>query len=213
MILIEGVPGSGKSTTALNLHENLNEKGVKTTLYLEAAEQNPFRYHLGTTAETLFEDFTATVSKKWESFFKSYRPRDPAIILEGMTLQQQINFAVWTNKFEEVLPLIEEIARGLKSVQPTLFYLQHKDPAKRFKEVMLERGEEWVDSAVKPISQSPFALYQKLQGISALEGFLEEISIKNIECLDLFDFSVNRINVDSNNWNSTLAEIQASLKL
>lgn len=44
LILVEGLPGSGKSTTARLIHEILTENGVSTELYMEGNLEHPADY-------------------------------------------------------------------------------------------------------------------------------------------------------------------------
>ena len=41
LIIIEGLPGSGKSTTAHNVYEVLKNKGINTELYCEGNYNHP----------------------------------------------------------------------------------------------------------------------------------------------------------------------------
>ena len=213
MILIEGIPGSGKSTTAINLKKELQLKKVDCKLFLEYSDENPFRYKNGTSPEVPVQDFVSTVSSQWKLFFDKYSNKNKMIIQEGMTLQQQVNYAVWIDRFIEIKPLIQEILNGLKKIQPTLFYLEHRKPEENFQRVMQERGNDWVTSAIKPISESPFAVNRNIAGVKALQSFLEEITKKNLECLSLLDFPVHRINIGDYDEDSLIIKILSVLNL
>ncbi|MGB0455092.1 MAG: hypothetical protein ACPGJV_15390 [Bacteriovoracaceae bacterium] len=74
-----------------------------------------------------------------------------------MTIQQQVNFPLWIDQVDSGIQIVLNIFELLKNINPTLIYLYSDNPTGRFKSIMKERRESWVEEKVEPISVSPWA--------------------------------------------------------
>ncbi|MFD1176655.1 hypothetical protein ACFQ3W_10125 [Paenibacillus puldeungensis] len=97
LILIDGMPGSGKSTTGSFISEKLNELYISNRFYHELEENHPLRIY-----DRQFTSFTDTEEAEWfstkvEQLFKSFvndrLTRDEITIMESYVFQDTIGFA------------------------------------------------------------------------------------------------------------------------
>ena len=93
LILIEGIPGSGKSTIALNLANAISTRRIKCQCYLEWAEDNPI--FIG-NMEDLSEIISSSklreqnVLQQWQNFTQKARQQVTVNIIESRFWQSQV---------------------------------------------------------------------------------------------------------------------------
>lgn len=206
--LIEGLPGTGKSTCAERLNHSLARKGVSSILFREYDSLNPFRYRQGTSESTILEDVIKEVDFQWGEFFLEYANHPAVVVQEGMTLQQQINYPIWIDRFSAVRPLISKILNRLRAFDVKMIYLYRKDYLGEFESTMRERGPDWVKKKVEPISNSPFAIQRGLTGKEALRAYLIEIEAQTESCLEECRFPVEHICVSGADWDAVNRKVE-----
>jgi hypothetical protein len=92
LILIEGVPCSGKSSTAVKLQEVISHSGCVCQCFLEWSADNPIP--IG-TADNLSEIISTTNSREkqtlqdWRRFVESVKKRDIVSIIESRFWQTE----------------------------------------------------------------------------------------------------------------------------
>ncbi|OZB96144.1 hypothetical protein [Paenibacillus sp. XY044] len=98
LILIDGMPGSGKSTTGSFISERLNERNVLNRFYHELEDNHPLRiYDKQFTSFTNLEEaesFTARVEQLFTNFVNERADRDVITIIESYVFQDTIGFSV-----------------------------------------------------------------------------------------------------------------------
>ncbi len=204
MILIEGLPGTGKSTFAKNLVRALEGK-CKVRLFLETDEDNPFIYKTGTTIDSNIEDFSNFVLNAWCTFLKNESYKDHIYIQESLTIQQQMNFPLVINKVEKGKSLINEIFKKIERVNPVLIYLYSSNPVAHFEKTMKSRGTEWEQQVRGTLSTSALLKDKKID--EPIKFFIEELVLNTEDVLEECPFRVLRFNIDEKSYDEILGEV------
>lgn len=204
MILIEGLPGTGKSTFAKSL-ERILEAKYKVRLFLETDEDNPFIYKTGTTIDTNIEDFSNFVLNAWSTFLKNESFKDYIYIQESLTIQQQMNFPLAINKVEKGKALVNEIFKKVERVNPVLIYLYSSDPVDHFEKTMESRGIEWEQQVRDTLSSS--VLFKNKKVDDPVRGFIEELVLNTEDVLEECPFRVLRFNINEKSYDEILEEV------
>lgn len=196
-VFIEGLPGSGKTTTARNLESQLNNSAQAVKMFLEPDDINPFRLYDGTTQEVQPSFFIEEIPRQWRNFISQNSFKDGYLILEAMTIQQQVNYLLWMNKKEEITPLVLKLFDLSKDLNPSLVYLYHRDAVASFQSTMLIRGQNWVEQKVKPIVNSPFAEGKNKDYLALMNSFIFEIQEITDSLFELYPYKKLKLDISS----------------
>lgn len=169
LIIVEGLPGSGKSTTAARIAGVLTKKGRRVLCVDEGAGEHPADY-----ADYDFPDFETErvkILEKWHSFVKD-ADKEILYIFNCIFLQNPMCETMMRFGMEEAdsANYIAEIAQIIKPMSPVILYLDSLDVRAAIEQVLDERGKEWLDAVTEyHVSQG----YGKYNGLSGYEGYLK----------------------------------------
>ena len=145
LILIEGMIGAGKSTTAERLAARLRERRRSVRAFHEFADNHPIR--------TLGVDLVRTGARapgsvydpgQWHTFADCCAQGTTTVILESTFLQNSMMpLFIDDAPLAAVKELFAEITRRIVPAAPLLVYLRPSDVAAAIRRVHAERGEPW----------------------------------------------------------------------
>jgi thymidylate kinase len=145
LILINGMPGSGKSTTGEYIRDQLNNLRIPNQFYHELAENHPLRIY-----DRQFTSFTITEEAEWfvdkvKQLFSQFvqdrlKGREVAII-ESYIFQDTIGFAYNMGMERDLLlELMESIKNILQELNPVLIYYYQENVEKNWRWICEVRG-------------------------------------------------------------------------
>lgn len=194
LIIAEGLPGSGKSTTAAMIAEELAKKSVKTVCVDEGEADHPADY-----ADYDFPDFETERTKileKWRSFVKNADKETVyvfnCIFLQNPMCETMMRFGMSEKDSERY---IAEIAEIIKPLSPVIVYIDQPNVRAAIDAVLDERGNEWFNAVIGyHVSQG----YGKQNGLTGYDGYIKCLEErrrreKNIlSALDIESFVISR---------------------
>lgn len=176
---VEGIPGSGKSTTAEQLDDSFRQHNIDSYWIDEIAKDHPIRNPK--SQNNLSEkDFISTSLTTWQSFVSDNLR---VAILDGYALQSTVRFLFAMNASEKT---IQEFFREWQEIGDScssMVFLKVLEPEKHFGEFVFPlRGKEWCRKLSSYVSSTPYGVAHELTG---LDGIIKFWSEYQTICLDL----------------------------
>lgn len=192
LVLIEGLPGSGKSTTAHHLCLHLERHGRRARWYWELESPHPvFEFQEAIEGDRLREGFVETALRNWARLADELKTREEYVILECSWFQSAVTPMLlldWPH--ERIAEYVLTVERTVAPAAPLLVLLRVTDVAERLRAVAAERGAWSSDLLEARICASPYGRARGLRGIEGVIRYLEEYR-------DLVDALRDRLRIDT----------------
>jgi thymidylate kinase len=147
LILIEGLPCSGKSSTAKELKSAISSRGIACQCFLEWAPDNPI--FIG-DIDNLAEIIATTKSREqgvlrdWRKFMENAKRRAAVTILESRLWQTDAMYLYLSGHSEyEVAESSRRIVRIISDLNPVLIYLTPEDIQQALAQVTEAKNQDW----------------------------------------------------------------------
>lgn len=182
LIIVEGLPGCSKSTTANMIAKQLCKNGEKVVCVDEGMPNHPADYDNYDFSD--FETEREQILMKWQEFVET-ADEDTiyvfnCIFLQNPMCETMMRFGMCQ---EESSKYICEIAEIIRPMNPLILYIEQQDEKKTIDKVLNERGNDWLNAVIDyHINQE----YGKSKGLSGFDGYiqcLEERKIREISIL------------------------------
>ena len=189
LILVEGLPGSGKSTIAELISSELTELDVRHECHLESPDAGPVKF-IWPKAPT----FRDELIRHWTKFVEDSADREDLLVLDAAYWQWTTLFMVKVNfPHDDVVSTNTALHDLIAPLQPLLVYLAHADVEKRIRWTYDSRGREWSDFMIK---RDLSFEYHQSRGHDSLDGIVEcyeQIQLFYEELFDLTKFGKIKI--------------------
>jgi predicted kinase len=181
LIFVEGLPGSGKSTTARVLVDRLREAGLAAELIAEVQAGHPLNvggelHPAGrTTGEELFQRYTveayiAESLQRWRAFVEASETRPVVHVVDSYPYQNAARVLLQLDSpTPTILAYASEVEAIVRPLAPRLIYLRGSPGAQAMAALSAARGAEWSAYVVAVATNGPYAVHHQLVG---LEGAL-----------------------------------------
>ncbi|HEX5114689.1 MAG TPA: hypothetical protein VFW65_05775 [Pseudonocardiaceae bacterium] len=173
LVLVEGIIGIGKSTTAEHIAEATGGRA-----YHEFAPDHPIRT---AAVDHLRATYPSAVSqappgepdgRQWRALAERCAAGHHPIVLEATFLQNSVLPAFLDGAPQaDVVEHCARIERDLAPARPLLVYLRPTDVAASLANAHADRGEPWSSWNLASITDSAWARARQLTGTAALVGF------------------------------------------
>ena len=195
LIIVEGLPGSGKSTTADMIAEVLKEKRKKVCCVDEGAHEHPADY-----ADYDFPDFATErekILRKWQSFVEN-ADKDTIYVFNCIFLQNPMceTMMRFGMPEEASLEYIAEIAKIIRPLNPVIIYIDQPDVKKTVDSVLAERGINWMNAVIDYHTSQGYGKQNSLSGYEGYIQCLEERKKRELRILQALSIDYYTISQD-----------------
>jgi hypothetical protein len=189
LIFVEGLPGSGKTTTASWLASRLQSERLLVNLLLEHQPEHPLNvggtlHPSGeTTGEAFFQRYTAVSFvqeslQRWHAFVRAAVQTAAINVLDSYPFQNTVRVLLQLNATPDCMrEYAGHVEALVMPLQPVLMYFNHRDLAHAFhtlSTISAQRGTAWTDSIVELVTHCPYAMARHLEGFSGALAVLRD---------------------------------------
>lgn len=178
-LFVEGIMGSGKSTTAWFLTEYLQQHEIPASFLAEGPTidepEHPLRvatafpHPNGIWLDLTVEEFIETSLQKWHNFVQATLRDLVVTISDGLLFHGNMTDLLLMNANTSVLrSYVAQIIECLQPLNPVVIYFYHKDITQALHAICHERGKEWEAYQVNWKLLSPYGRQRSLQGFDGL---------------------------------------------
>jgi len=215
LILVEGMIGSGKTTTAGHLADWLSRRGEDVRAFDEGAADHPIRTRRvdELLAAPAPDDPGAYSAGQWRRLAERCLRDEQTVILESVFLQNSVMPAFIDGApVAAVTDICAEIQRQAAPAEPFLVYLRPTDIAAAIARVHEARGEPWSSRNVAYVQDCPWARRRNLRGRDAVVRLYQAWDPVVSELFDRYPFPKLMVPDPHHDWPASLRAICAAVR-
>jgi hypothetical protein len=183
LILVEGVPGAGKSSTARFLRDALEARQRPVRWWYEEEAGHPV-YAFKDTDQLIaiqndlragrFEPVIAAALAQWQRFADDIQCSGVTVILDGC-LFGYLTWSLFPVEAPEdtIVKYVAEIERIIRPCDPVLIHLRPADLTASFRQIGVARGDGWIERFVARTADNPYARRRGLHGFDGTVAYWE----------------------------------------
>jgi hypothetical protein len=231
LILIEGMIGSGKTTTALRIGDWLARRGEDARVFCECAADHPIRTRAEDWLRAVAADPQAPgapggagdgtaagrpgvyAADQWRRLAERCLRDRQTIILESSFLQNSVMPAFLDDApARTVQKICTRIQRQAAPAEPLLVYLRPADIGAAIARVHRTRGEPWSSRNVGFVENSLWARRRHLHGQDAVVQLYQAWEPIATQLYGRYPFSKIMVTDPQHDWQVTLTRICAAVR-
>ncbi|MDQ8735816.1 hypothetical protein [Paenibacillus sp. LHD-38] len=208
LIVVEGIPGSGKSTTARFLALQSERNGNTTQLFHETTYHHPILI-----TETIANPaaWMKQYLLNWDRFLEELRDKKATFVMESVLFQAPILHLLHMDLDKEaIIRFIESICARFTNFDFHLVYLYQSDPMVGIKRMMNAKGGvNWLNAKFEEFKQEPYYVNRGQTNPEAHLDFLMDFAqiagIANSMCSP-WSLSIENTNWDWSSYYHTIVD-------
>jgi hypothetical protein len=181
LVIIEGIMGSGKSTTMRLVAKALEDAGRTARAIHERTDPHPVRAtdELQNWFEPWLESTTEQLARraelKWRSFVEEAHQSSAVPVLDGQLFHGDLtHLFLMEASFEEISAYCVRLALLIEPLNPLVVYLRQEDVERAVRAICAERGDAWVKYQVDWKLKGPYAVRRSLTGLGGLIALYQD---------------------------------------
>ena len=219
LILVDGLPGSGKSVTAQILSLHLNRLGLDAEWFFEHQSSHPiYRYD---DPERMF-DLSVTESKEvaaqalvnWQKLADRLQGTSRVVILESTLFQMTIGWLqLMDTDREEIIRFVCSISQILTEVNPALIYFYQDDVPTALRKTCELRGDWFPTFLISRIGRTPYGKRESVADLNGVITFYERVRSITDELFSKLSFAKTAIETSARDWRRYYRQISDLLQI
>lgn len=220
LIVLDGLPGSGKTTTAEWLTAQLQQQNIQTWHLVESDITHPLWWYqfwdgndyLTPDFDTIaIETFLEASLSKWRGFVDS---SNQLVITESVFFQDAIAmFLMGGATPTRLMEYAREVQQIAQALNPVLIYYRQSDVSSALQKICAIRGKEFEDELVTNMENFPHLKQRKLKGLDGVATLWQDIHKLTDSVFEEYNIRKLAIDASDGNWLDYRQRILKFLKL
>ena len=214
LILVDGIPGSGKSSLAQSISAGFEEQGVPCRWYHEEHKPHPVHTFFDSSKHRTASDYCDDALARWAYLAQRIRETGDVTVLDAALLQNPIRSLLYHNSDAgEMLAVVRGITDVVSSLEPVLVYLWRADVGATIKRTCARRGEKMLRLWLDNHDLFPYAQQDGRKGYTGLIRFWQELRGLSDRALAEFGGPKLRIDTTDEDWRQYRVQVGQFLVL
>jgi hypothetical protein len=170
IVIVEGIMGSGKSTTVLRFADRLQASGVSVLGITEGVSPHPIRFDWDEPwADMPAAQLAKSAAARWRAFANSAAMSERITLVDGQLFHGNLTSLFLLDADVDLIRgYLHEVVAAIKPLRPLLIYFHQDDVDRAIRAIGAERGDDWVTYQVDWKLTSPYAVRHGLAGLEGL---------------------------------------------
>lgn len=207
LFLVEGIVGSGKTSTAKELSRRLHRTGRRARWVREEAADHPVTPKSADRPEAPADRVDWWLAR-WSQLLER---EETDLVLEGTAFQSTVRllYAALVPR-ESIHDYVSRFVEIVRPVDARLIYLRRPDAAEDLRRRVLPlRGSDWVDRVARDCASTPLGRAHGWRGAEGLVEFWSNYRTLCDELVASMDLRTLTVDPSQRPWNEVHDEIQA----
>ena len=242
LILIEGIPGAGKSTLQEYLDQQIKLHSIPSQIFTEEAKDHPIRFSFIYTSDNFRQKYPI----EWEKFIKENPDHKTNLLLyrywQDIAINQMLldwedfiknsindqKITIMDSRFwnaislpmlyaehsiDEIIDINKRISEIIKPINPVLFNLHYTDVKGSVGRLPEIRGKEFANFIVKRDMGCSWFTSRGYDNWDGIVEFWDEYINLTEKMYDYVDFHKLKLVNPHNDWNTSYKKIHQFLSL
>jgi len=201
LVVVEGIPGSGKSTAAQFINVQLRRHGVASRWYHEGLKPHPvYTFYDGTRHRTA-DDYSDDAVSRWQTFVGEVRSSEQVCTLDAALFQNHVRSMLYHDcGRQRILALGRRIESIVSVLDPVLLYLRPADVQRTLRDICRMRGERLMELWLQNHDQFPYAQRHGRRGYAGIIAFWNEFRALSDRLFAELDIRKLAIDTSGRDW-------------
>jgi hypothetical protein len=212
IVIVEGIMGSGKSTTVLRLADRLKASGVCVLGITEGTHPHPIRFDWDVPwADMPATQLAASAAACWRAYASSASTSEHITVVDGQLFHGNLtSLFLLDADIALIRRYLHDVVAAIKPLRPLLIYFHQDDVDRAIRTIAAERGDAWVTYQVNWKLASPYAVRR---GLAGLEGLIElyrdyrQLTDRLYTDLDIPKISIENSGLDWATYEATIDSV------
>ena len=213
-ILVEGMPGTGKSTLSQFVHLQLQANGRPSYWCHEERAAHPVRLFYEPDRHRSWSDYCDEATARWQSYAHELQEQDGVAVLDAAVLQNHVrSMMIFCCDRNAILDLVGRIESQIASLNPVWIYLKPTDVEQNFRDVFETRGQQVLQLWIGAHDRFPYTRRAQVDGYPGFIGFWKEFDEIADRIFERLSISKLWQNISNGDWGAQYSEILDFLDL
>jgi hypothetical protein len=175
LVIVEGIMGSGKSTTMRFIARHLQDSGQSALPLHERTEPHPVRatdeleHWFEPWRDTTPRDLADRALARWTAFVEATQKDSSIPVMDGQLFHGDLTHLLLMDADSALISdYVSALAAIIAPLNPFVLYLWQKDVGHAIRTVCTERGSEWIDYQLNWKLAGPYCVRKGYRGLEGL---------------------------------------------
>lgn len=205
LILVEGMPGTGKSTVAQFISRQLSASGRPSSWCHEERAAHPvalFYEHRS------WAEYVEEAVKLWHRYADELQAGNKIAVLDAAVMQNHARaLLLYGCPWDPILELVRRVEIRIAPLHPVWIYLTPADVENNFRRIVEVRGERLLELWLHNQERFPYAAKARAVGFPGFIAFWKEFGELSDRVFDELTICKLRQNASPENWDARRGEI------